>query len=217
MDKVKNHTSEAAVEYNVNFSPRKMMWKRAITEMFGGKVCLSSNNPTIDLRALERHWYVLELPYDLAYSLHWILPNAQSVIKDKMRIIPITRLSAEEKKFFNQAKSFAEEVAGEAGLNVYPLKIFVNPEQKEQRGFYRNGIAGICYETIQHLDLSGAIRTIIHEYTHGTSGEDDNSREFENALGDVIATLALKLITEKRTGLKKWTLVDLKKAQNVGA
>ncbi len=214
--KVANHTSEAALEYNVNFSPRKMMWKRAITELFGDKVCLSSNNPKIDLRALEKHWYVLELPYDLAYSLHWILPNASEVIKDKMRIIPFNRLTADQKKFYLKAKEYADTIAGDVGLNVYPLKIFVNPEQPEHRGFYRNGVAGICYDTILGEDLSGAIRTIIHEYTHGTSGEEDNSRGFENALGDVIASLAIKLIAEKKSGMKKWTLVDLKKAQGNG-
>ena len=217
VDKVKNHTSEAAVEYNVNFSPRKMMWKRAITEMFGVKVCLSSNNPETNLRALEKHWYVLELPYDLAYSLHWILPNATDVIKDRKRIIPFNRLTADEKKFFLKAKGFADEIAGEVGLNIYPLKIFVDKDNKEELGYYQNGIAGICYETIQNQDLSGAMRTIIHEYTHGTSRQSDNSRGFENALGDIIASLALKLIAEKRNGMKKWTIVDLKKAQSVGA
>jgi len=213
VNRVKKHTSDSAVEYNVMFSPRKGMWRKAIADMYGDKVCLSSNNPAIDLRALERHWYVLELPYDLSYSLKWCLPNATEVVKDKKRIIPFNRLTAEQKKFFNQAKAYADEIAGEVGLNVYPLKVFIDNEHKDELGTYQNGIAGICYETIQAQDLSGAVRTIIHEYTHGTSHESDNSRGFENALGDVIASLGLKLIAEKRTGMRKWTLVDLRKAQ----
>jgi len=197
---------DVPVEINVTFNPRKNTWLKVIREMFGTKVCLSSHSVKIDLVATEKNWSVLELPWELWYSLTKILPKADAVIKDTKKIIPYSRLSASQKEFFDMGKRVANEIAGEAGLKTYPVKVFIDTEKKEgtrlfnfnQTGYYLNGVAGVCLETLQNQDLGKFVGTVLHEYVHGNGGHEDNSRSFENDLTDVIATLGLRLITEKR-------------------
>ena len=193
-------------EFDVMFTPRKNTWLKVLKSLFGTKVCLSSHNPQVDLAAIEKNWKVLELPWNFWYSLQRILPKSESVIKDTKRIVPFSRLTAEQKEFFNKGKGIADELAGEAGLKPYPVKIFVDKEKKDdtrlfnfdQTGYYLNGVAGVCHETIKNRDLGKFVGTLLHEYTHGNCGHDDNSRDFENDLTDVISSLGLALITEKR-------------------
>ena len=192
-------------EFEVMFTPRKNTWLKVIRELYGTKVCLSSHSPKVDLAATEKNWKVLELPWSFWYSLQRILPKSEAVIKDTKRIVPFSRLTAEQKKFFKKGKGIADELAGEAGLKAYPVKIFVDKEKKDntrlfnfdQTGFYLNGVAGICHETIKNMDLGKFVGTLLHEYVHGSCGHGDNSRDFENDLTDVIASLGLAWYTEK--------------------
>ena len=212
---------KSVTEFDVMFTPRKNTWIRVIKQLYGTKVCVSSHNPKVDLAALEKNWTVLELPWDFWYSLQRILPKAESVIKDKKRIVPFSRLTAEQKEFFNKGKRIADEIAGEAGLNAYPVKIFVDKEKKDnsrlfnfnQTGYYLNGVAGVCLETVKERDLGKFVGTLLHEYVHGNCGHTDNTRDFENDLTDVIASLGLALITEKgkakRVGLNYGLKRDL--------
>ena len=194
------------IEFDVMFTPRKNTWLKVIRELYGTKVCLSSHSPKVDLAATEKNWKVLELPWNFWYSLQRILPKSEAVIKDTKRIVPFSRLTAEQKEFFKKGKGIADELAGEAGLKAYPVKIFVDKEKKDntrlfnfdQTGFYLNGVAGICHQTIKDKDLGTFVGTLMHEYTHGSCGHGDNSRDFENDLTDVISSLGLALITEKR-------------------
>jgi len=193
-------------EFDVMFTPRKNTWLKIIKELFGRRVCLSSHNPQTDLTAVEKNWVVLQLPWNFWYSLQRILPKADVVIKDTKRIVPFSRLTASQKEFFKRGKGIADEIAGEAGLKPYPVKIFVDKEKKDetrlfnfdQTGYYVDGVAGVCLETIQNEDLGKMVGTLMHEYVHGNCGHSDNSRDFENDLTDVIASLGLALVTEKR-------------------
>lgn len=193
-------------EFDVIFSPRKNTWLRVIKRMYGTRVCISSYNPKADLMAIEKNWTVLELPWNFSYSLQRILLKSESVIKDKKRIVPFNSLTAEQKEFFNKGKKIADEIAGEAGLKSYPVKIFIDREKKDatrlfnfnDAGYYLNGVAGVCHETVKELNMGKFVGTLLHEYVHGSCGHGDNSRDFENDLTDVIASLGLALITEKR-------------------
>jgi hypothetical protein len=68
----------------------------------------------------------------------------------------------------------------------------------EQTGYYQDGVAGVCFETIEREDMGKFVGTLMHEYVHGTCGHGDNSRDFENDLTNVISSLGLALITAKR-------------------
>uniref|UniRef100_A0A6M3LND6 ATP-binding protein n=1 Tax=viral metagenome TaxID=1070528 RepID=A0A6M3LND6_9ZZZZ len=209
--KSKADDGKSPSEFEVTFTPRSGTWRKVIKEEFGTKVCLSSRNPAIDLAAMEKNWTVLAFPWSFAYALRYLLPAAGSVIKDNHKIVPLSRLSATDKKFFLEGKSIAEEIAGEAGLKTYPVKIFVDMEKKNearlfnfnQTGYYLNGVAGVALESVKEHDLPKFVGTLLHEYTHGSCGHDDNSRDFENDLTDVIATLGVALIVEKRKANQK--------------
>ena len=209
-------------ELDVQFNPRKNTWLRVIKRLYGTKVCLSSHNPQTDLTATEKNWTVLELPWSLWYSLQRVLPQADIVIKNRTRIIPFNRLTAEQQEFFNKGKRISDEIAGEAGLKPYPVKIFVDKEKKDetrlfnfdQTGFYLNGVAGVCHQTVKDLDLGKFVGTLLHEYVHGNCGHDDNSRAFENDLTDVIASLGLALITEKGKAKRVGLNYGLKRSGN---
>ena len=212
-----DRSRQNAVEFSVNFAPKQLAWRRAVKELYGDKICLGIGETRIDIRAEERDYMVLHLPWALARSMDRLFPSAREVVREKRRIVPMNRLLAAERTFFQQAKDLADEIANEAFLTIYPLRVFIDKENPMETGYYSDGIAGICYETIHNQDLSGAVRTILHEYTHGTSGEADNTRSFESALCDVITSLGMKLITEKKSGMKRWTLKDLKVAQGNGS
>ncbi len=202
----KAENGKTPTEFDVTFTPRRNTWLKVIKENFGTKTCLSSRDPKTDLAALEKNWTVLALPYSFSYSLKGLIPSADEVLKDNKKIVPLSRLSAGDKEFFLKGKEIADEIAGEAGLKVYPVKIFVDMEKKNearlfnfnQTGYYLDGIAGICLETIQSRDLSKFVGTLMHEYTHGSCGHSDNSRDFENDLTDVISSLGLAFINTKR-------------------
>ena len=212
-----DRSRQNAVEFSVNFAPKQLAWRRAVKELYGDKICLGTGETRIDIRAEERDYTVLHLPWALARSMDRLFPSAREVVREKRRIVPMNRLLAAERTFFQTAKDLADEIANEAFLTIYPLRVFIDKENPMETGYYADGIAGICYETIHNQDLSGAVRTILHEYTHGTSGEADNTRSFESALCDVITSLGMKLITEKKSGMKRWTLKDLKVAQGNGS
>ncbi len=193
-------------EFDVSFIPRRNTWLKEIKETFGTKVCLSSNNAKTDLAAEEKNWRVLAYPWSFAWSLKSLLPEAGDVLKDNKRIVPMSKLSASQKRFVHEGKSIADEIAGEAGLKSYPVKIFIDMEKKddtrlwnyEQTGYYQDGVAGVCFETIEREDMGKFVGTLMHEYVHGTCGHGDNSRDFENDLTNVISSLGLALITAKR-------------------
>jgi len=199
-------------EFDVTFSPRKNTWLKVIKELYGNKVCLSCHDPKINLTAMEKNWAVLELPWNLWYSLQRIMPLSSEVIKDKKRIIPFNKLTVSQQEFFNRGKRISDEIAGEAGLKTYPVKIFVDMEKKnetrlfnfDQTGFFVDGVAGVCHQTIKDLDMGKFVGTLLHEYVHGSCGHTDHTREFENDLTDVIASLGLSLMIERS------------KAKNVG-
>lgn len=200
-------------EFDVMFTPRKNTWLKVIRALYGNKVCVSSLDPAIDLQAVEKNWYLLVLPWDFRWSLKSILPDASEVLKDKKRIVPFSRLTAEQKEFFEKGKRIAGAIAADAGLMCYPVKIFVDEETKNEKrlfdfsqtGYWKDGVAGVCLQTIKELDLGKFVGTLLHEFIHGNGGNRDNSRDFENDLTDVIATLGLALWTnrqkERRIGL----------------
>ncbi len=210
------------VELDVTFNPRRNIWLKVIRKMYGRKVCLSSHDPTIDLTAMEKNWRVLQVPWSFWYSLQRILAKANMVIKDTKRIISYNSLSAVQKEFFNRGKRISDEIAGEAGLTPYPVKIFVDKEKKDatrlfnfnQLGYYVDGVAGVCHQTIKELDLGKFVGTLLHEYVHGNCGHTDNTRDFENDLTDVIASLGLALITEKAKAKKVGLNYGLKRSGN---
>ena len=213
-----SRSRQYAAEFSVRFIPRQLKWRQAVKDLYGtDKICLASGNSRVDVRALERHYVVLNLPWSLLHSMGRLFPNAREVVRDKRRIIPLNQLSAAERMFYQEAKDSADEIAKEAFLTIYPLRVFVDNDNPEETGYFDAGIAGICYRTIGSQDLSSAIRTILHEYAHGTSGETDNTRGFENALCDVITSLGMKLSAEKKSGMRRWTLKDLKVAQGKGS
>lgn len=213
----KSRERQYAAEFSVRFTPRQIKWRQAVKELYGDKICLSSGNAQVDMRAMEKHYVVLNLPWSLLHSMGRLFPNAREIVRDRRRIIPMNKLSAEEKMFYQKAKDLADEIAREAFLTIYPLRVFVDNENSYETGYYADGIIGICYKTIKNQDLSGAVRTILHEYAHGTSGEYDSTRGFENALCDIITVLGMKLIAEKKSGMRRWTLKDLKVAQGKGS
>lgn len=198
------------IEFDVAIYPRKITWRRVIKELFGSRVCVSSHNAQIDLSAIEKNWVVLNFPWSLWYGLTAILPQADKVIKDTKRIIPLNKLSTSEREFFNRGKKIAEEIATEAGLKVYPVKVFIDTVHKEgtktfmfnQTGYYISGTAGVCYQTIKEGNLGEFIGILLHEFVHGTCGHPDNTRSFENDLTDVIASLGLAWYTEKHNKIK---------------
>jgi hypothetical protein len=201
----KAEDGKTPAEFDVMFTPNRNTWRSVVREMYGTKVCRSSGNPKVDLAAIEKNWVVLALPWSFNYSLKNILPDATQVLKDNKKIVPLSRLSASDREFFDKGKRIADEIAGEAGLKVYPVKIFIDNEKKNearlfnfnQTGYYLNGVAGICLETIKSHDIGKMVGTLMHEYTHGTCGHEDNSRDFENDLTDIVASLGLALINER--------------------
>lgn len=210
-------------ELNVQFYPHRNIWLKAIRELCGRKVCLTSHSPVVDMEAMERGWTVLTLPWSFHCSLQNILPLADTVSKDTNRIVPFSRLTAEQKEFFNKGKRVADEIAGEAGLTPYPVKIFVDKEKKDearlfnfgsQTGYYLDGIAGVCYPTIKEKDLGKFVGTLMHEYTHGNGGHADHTRAFENDLTDVIASLGLALIMEREKAKRIGLNYGLKRSGN---
>jgi hypothetical protein len=209
------------IELDVDFSPRKNTWLKVLREMYGRKVCLSSHNPQVDLQALDKNWFILTVPWNFRRSLNRILPSADSVVEDKTRTIPLSRLTATQQKFLMEGKKKADEIAEAAGLKSYPVKVFVDNEKKDstglfnwtQRGYYLNGYAGVCVQTIREQDMGELVGILLHEYTHGSCGHTDRTREFENDLTEVVASLGLALLAEraknKKFGLNYGIIRDL--------
>jgi len=203
----KPNNGKIPAEFDTSFLPRRNTWLKVIKETFGTKVCLSSNDAKTDLTAEEKNWTVLEFPWSFRWSLKSLLPEAGEVIKDNKKIVPMSKLTASEKRFVHEGKRIADEIAGEAGLKVYPVKIFIDMEKKDearlfnydQTGYYQSGVAGVCYDTVQREDMGKFVGTLMHEYVHGSCGHGDNSRDFENDLTNVISSLGLALINAKRT------------------
>jgi flavin-binding protein dodecin len=184
------------IELDVDFSPRPI-WKTIIYQKWGKKVCLGYE-PRSDLRAIEHNWTVLMFPYSFRYSLHYILEYSHMVIKDKEKIIAKKSLSEEDLAFLKKGKRIANKVAKQTNLNTYPIKVFEEIAGKtsigsryNKEGSFQNGVAGVCKNLVQSHNLSKLVGVIIHEYTHGTYGNDDNTRSFENDLTDIIGILAV--------------------------
>jgi len=195
------NSDSSFIEFNVNFNPRRNVWLRVIRECFGDRVCLSSN-PKDDLRATEDNWSVLKVPLNFCFSLDFILPYSTKVGGKDKKIIPQKDLSISEKTLLARGKAIADEVAKEVGLDTFPIKIFEDTisqdiKRFDWRGYYHNGTVGVAWELLKTGSISDVVKTILHEYIHGTNGHEDNSRAFENDLCDVIATLALTWIAEK--------------------
>ena len=192
------------IEYDVMFSPSQE-WRTVIHKLYGKRVCLSCGDPSVDLAALERNWVVLMLPWGLLRSLGRFIEYSTDVInKDIKKPIPLSKLKAGEKRFFERASSLATMIASEACLNTYPIKIFSNPPIDgikifEDEGYadHAAGIIAVSYSIIQEQDYRRFIGTAIHEYAHMNGRHTDNTRAFENDLTDIIADLGLTIVLNK--------------------
>jgi len=185
-------------EFNVDFYPIKKVWLGVIKELWGDRVCISTYNSKANLNALDKGWMVLDFSYNLKRALGNFLPDALFVTTDnKRKRVPIKSLSDEERGFFRKGKDIANWLAEQAGLNVYPISIYANQTEEEKRynefGFYRSEKVGVNVNLIKSKDMSKLLGTILHEYAHGTGGNGDYSRGFENDLTDIIAKLGGKL------------------------
>lgn len=198
---VESDGSTSYVEHDTEFSPvHTMLWKKAFTSLYGEKICLSSRNTLGDVVAKERGWAVLNLPWSLAWSMRNIIKNANEVITNKQTRVAIESMSGDEQKVLKEAKRIADEVASEVGLDVFPFHVFVQEDFKNKEGDFDYGTMsmGIAYHVIQELSISKLVGIFIHEYTHGTTREADSTRGFENAMCDMIVTLGLRMIAEKK-------------------
>jgi hypothetical protein len=201
-----NEGSEKKAEFGVSFTPRRNSWKRAFRELHGARVCLSSHIPKVDLRASEKNWVVLDFQWSFWNSLRHILPSASDVVKDKLKHIPINKLEAEDRKFLNEVVCETERLAQSLGLKTYPVKVFVDTEDRgngarfKQEGYFGGGVVGISLDTVKEKDTQKTQGILVHEYVHGTGNNSDNTREFENDLTNVIATLItmLKIARKQR-------------------
>ena len=100
----------------------------------------------------------------------------------------------------------AERLASILGFTTYPVRLFVDPLHESVQGYwqYDTETVGLALGVIQRHDLSGMIGILLHEYTHANGGHDDNCREFENDLNDVISMLGMELLSAKepKIGIK---------------
>jgi hypothetical protein len=200
--------------HNACFTPRFNPWRKIMKEMFGDRVCLSDTyNPRINLVAMEHNWNVLRMAPNLRMNLTNVIPSASDAIKeDGNKTIFLKDLSVNERAILEEGKAIAGEVAKEVGLNTYPVRVFVDQTPETDRrfehyGFYESDgeFVGIAKNVLAKNEVFDVVEVLLHEYTHGTYGHDDNSREFENDLGHVMATLAIcwlrKRNSEARYGL----------------
>jgi hypothetical protein len=195
------HNDSSKIEFSVNFLPKPTQWRTCIKLLFGNRVCLSST-PTSDLAALENNWYVLKVPFSFSNSLSCMLQTSFMVTRKEKKMIPVKALSEEAKSLLYKGKEIADEMAREAGLDTFPIKVFQDTLPKEARfydwrGYYCNGTVGISIDLLNAGGLSEIVKTLLHEYVHGTNGNSDNTRAFENDLCDVMASLALALVAER--------------------
>lgn len=186
-----------ATEFSAYFEPQhKLAWKRAIKELWGDKVALASRIPSIDVAAIKKNWTVLDLPYNLASALRSIIPDAKTAAQEKVTVL-VNDMTAADKEFLAECKAIADEIAIEANLNSYPVKVF---RQKEEGGnFKRLGEARrkyccVAYSTIKERNKAELVNTLIHEYTHHTTGFDDHTLEFDNAAFKVATIMGMKFI-----------------------
>jgi hypothetical protein len=178
------------------------MWIKEIHKVFGKKACLSYDNMS-DLRALEQGYNVISnLPWGLRRTLENVLDYSNKVTKPESKNVPLSTLDTAERALLKEASSIAEYVAELTGLDTCPIKVFIEGEEN-QMGYYRPGddVVGIHRKLLNDSKLADAVGTLVHEYIHKTTSADDNTRSFENALCDVISTLALQSYTmrERRT------------------
>ncbi len=188
-------------EYNIYFSPKMTAWRKVIYNSYGKRVVLSSHNPKLDLRALEDNWKVLDFPYSLWSSLSRILPKVEDVLNKKTtKLISQEELTQAERDTLKEAKTLADNIADEAGIKTYPVRIF--EVLIEETYFHQSGEARNSYVMLRREDLkkeiSHIVHTLLHEYAHKVRGSDDNTREFECDLGDIITTLGIKLIEARK-------------------
>ena len=191
-----------AVELSKAFRPHYPdKWKSAIKRLWGDKVCLAENS-VFDQHAREQNWKVVSLPWGLRYSLATVVLKYSSDVinKRKRRNIPLRNLSVEERETFKEGKKIAEWLARKAGLNSYPIKVFQDLQRLEGTkdyeisGSFVGGFSShveIEISVLKAKDVTKMVGTLLHEYTHGTTGRSDSTRVFENSLTDIIATFGM--------------------------
>jgi len=193
------YESISAVELGHDFRIKyPNIWKAVIKELWGSKVCLADNT-SYDNLAAEENWKVLAAPWGLRYSLsRGVLKHSSEVIRkgrDKEYVL-IRDLSPKQRESLKEGKTIAEWVANKVGLRTYPIKIFRDlTREKGTRRYANNG--NFCGGTVELEislldDITRFVGIALHEYTHGTTGYADSTREFENSLTDMIAVLGTK-------------------------
>jgi len=191
---------KGAIEFTQEFStsyPYK--WKAAIKDIWGDKVCLADNS-AYDQLATENNWKVLSLPWGLKWTLRHILPNSKDVFNKgkKKQYILQKDLTPDDKEILKEGKEIAGWLAKEVGLETFPIKIFRDLQRQEgtkqftTHGQFVGGTVELEIELLKRQDITKLVGTTLHEYTHGTTGSPDTTRDFENHLTDLIATLGIK-------------------------
>lgn len=207
-----NHTEFSAC-FTIN---HPIIWKRAVKELWGDKVALTSGITYVDNAAVKKNWTILHFSYSFTSALKSIIPNATEAASQKISDL-IVDLEPADAEFLAKAKGIADEIAVETGLKPYPVKVF---RLLEEGGLFRQlgeAHATYCtvnYTTVAERNLNGLVRTIIHEYTHHTTGFLDHTLEFDNAAFDVAVTIGIKFVQLRKDHrdnlLNQKTIRDMK-------
>ena len=180
-------------------------WKMAIKQLWGTKVCLS-DNPVHDMQAIERNWTVLDMPWGLHKTLEGlnIITSSMAINDGKRRKYVLQReLSREERENLEKGKRISKTIAEIARLDTYPIKIFLDVNKGtgtamfENLGRFSGGIVEIERSLLQG-DTNKLVGTIIHECVHGTTGHTDFTRNFENSLCNIIASIGIRYCQEAK-------------------
>lgn len=197
---------KGVIEVNQDFqSCYPYKWKAVIRNLWGDKVCLADNT-AYDHLAAEDNWKVLALPWGLKYALRYILPNSTAVHNKgkKKEYVPRKKLLVEDLEVLKEGKEISGWLARETGLKVFPIRIFRDLQRLEgTRNFHTHGYfvrksnpqggeVELEVDMLKRKDITKLVGTTLHEYTHGTNGNADTTREFENDLTDLVATLGIK-------------------------
>ncbi len=191
--KLKGSRFGNSAEFDIYFSPKVRCWAKAIKELFGDKVCLSSD-PKSDLQSISFNWAVMDLPWALKFNLRGrVCIASDNVIPKKRKYVLQRNLSSEEREMFKKGKEIAKYLAMSSGIKEYPAKVFEASDETENiEGIANGGVIEINRRILKGK-LDSLLGVFMHEYVHCTLGNIDNSNSFENDLTEVIGKLGYLL------------------------
>ncbi len=185
---------EAGIEFYSIPENSRRVWKRALNEVLGESVVLSSG-PDHNREAMYRGHHIIHVSWVWKEAFrHMGMLTAEDVVRERttIRRIAVQRLDPEERKVLNRAKRLVEKHYNKIGRLTVAENLEYKTGDARIRGMYDFEEDRIYIKREVLQNIHDAVHVLLHEAVHKHSGELDCTAGFERALTDVAVEMMLQ-------------------------